>query len=194
MRKKKKSNPDTMGKYATLPQIASLLKVDPRTINRRSDPKDRLYIKGFGPEKKGQYDIVKCVHIILEDYERRLSEAQSGFKNAKEFNYKLDAQKKELELAELKKELIRVDETASLLDKIINITKTKLPTSRKTLMPKLLIAKDDKAVIKILETRDNELLNDLSTAIENIIRGLAESSGENYTASRPAKTKKRRKS
>lgn len=183
-----------MGKYATLTQIASLLKVDPRTINRWSDPKDRIHIPGFGPEGKGQYDIVKNVHARIEDYERRITEAQSSFKNAKERKENVNTQLLELELAEKRKELIRVDETAGLLDKIINIIKIKPQSTRKTLMPKLLIAKDDKAVLKILETRDNELLNELSTTIENIIRGLAESSGENYSAPRSVKTKRRRKS
>lgn len=192
LRKKKSIIDKTMSKYATLQQIARLLKRDPRTINRYADPKDRIYIKGFEKEGHGKYDIVKCTHALLDDYERRLSDSQSGFKDAKEFNYKLDAQKKELELAELKKELIRVDEAAGILDNIITITKSKLPTTRKTLMPKLLIAKDDKAVIKILEHRDNDLLNELSNAIENIIRGMAQSADQNYSYPRTNKAKRRR--
>lgn len=183
-----------MSRYASLQDLARLLKRDPRTINRYADPKDRIHIKGFANEGHGKYDIVKCTHALLDDYERRLSDSQSGFKDAKEFNYKLDAQKKELELAELKKELIRVDEAAGFLDKIITITKSKLPTTRKTLMPKLLIAKDDKAVLKILEHRDNDLLNELSNAIENIIRGLAQSADQNYSAPRANKAKGRRTS
>lgn len=183
-----------MGKYATLKQIASLLKVDSRTINRWRDPKDVIHIKEFQSEAHGQYDIVKCVHARLNDYERMLKEARSGFKDAKEKNYQLDAQKKELELAELKKELICVDEVAGFLDKIIITTKNKLPTTRKIIMPKLLIAKDDKAVLKILEQRDIDLLNELSNAIENIIRGLAQSTDQNYSIAGPDKAKRRRTS
>lgn len=181
-------------KYATLQQIARLLKRDPRTINRYSDPKDRLHINGFQSEGHGKYDVVKCTHALLDDYERRLSEAQSGFKDAKEFNYKLDAAKKELELAELKKELIRVDDAAMLLDKILIIIRNRMPATRKTTMPKLLIAKDDKEVLKILEQRDNDLLNELSHAVEDNIRGLAQSADQNYSGTRSAKTKGRRTS
>jgi signal recognition particle GTPase len=194
LRKKKKRSPDTMGKYASLSQIASLFEVDPRTVNRWSDPKDKIHIEGFEKVGHGQYDLRKCVHAWKHDMERRISEAQSGFKSAKEFNLKLDAQKKELELAELNKDLIRVDEAVTFLDKIINLLKNSLPSKRKTIMPKLLIAKDDKAALKILEARDTDLLNEISISIEDIIRGLAESTNKNYSAARTDKAKRRRTS
>lgn len=167
--------------------------VTTRAIERGADPDDDNFI-GIKRISKGKYEAYHSLYAMFRDRSRQVDDAKKSNSNARELNYKLDAQKKEIELAELKGDIIRADEAASFLNKIITITKTKLPTSRKTLTPKLLIAKDDKAVLKILEQRDNDLLNELSNAIENIIRGLAKSTDQNYTASRSVKTKGRRTS
>ena len=173
--------------------LAHLGDVTTRAIERAADPDDDNFI-GIKRINKGEYEAYHSLLAMFKDRARQVEDAKRSNTNARELNYKLDAQKKEYELALLNKEMMRVDETANLLDKIITITKTKLPTTRKNLTPKLLIAKDDKAVNKILEERDIDLLNELSNTIENIIRSLAESSGEGNTASRSAKTKRRRKS
>ena len=182
-----------MGKYATLGQIASLLKVDARTVNRWSDPTDRIHIKGFGKVEHGKYDIVKCVHARVDDYERMLNEAQSSVKDAKEQNLLLDARKKQIELAEVEKEILRVNDVIGFLEQIIPAYKNKFPASRKVLGLKVLAAKDDKEVIKLLEERDNELLNAFATTITNIVGSLAESAsqvGDSAQITKPARNRK----
>lgn len=153
--------------------------------------------KGMPREGRDKFDFIQCSDWRIKELEKENDELRGTdgiLKSSKERKEHLNAEILEYELALLKKELIRTDEAASFLERLITVVKTKLPTSRKTLIPKLLIAKDDKAVLKILEQRDNDLLNEFSNTIENIISGLAQSSDKNYTAAGPDKAKERRKS
>lgn len=173
--------------------LAHLGDVTTRAIERAADPDDDNFI-GIKRINKGRYEAYRSLVAMFRDRSRQIDDAKKSNSNARELNYKLDAQKKQIELHELEGDLIRTDETASFLEKLITVVRTKLPTSRKTLTSRLLIAKDDKAVLKILEQRDNELLNEFSNTIENIIRGLAQSTDQDYTDARSVKTKGRRTS
>jgi len=173
--------------YATLNQIAMLLKVTPRWINRL------VREQGFPHEGHGKYDIVKCVHWRIDELEKRIQELQGGtLRSSKERKELALAQKAEYQLGLLKKELMKVDDVIILLDKIFTLIKTKLPTNRK-IVPNLLVVKTDKEAEKILEERDNELLYELSESIENIIRSLGKSDNQDKDIIKPVKATKRRK-
>jgi len=174
--------------YATLEQIAMLLKVTPRWINRL------VREQGFPRESHGKYDIIKCVHWRIDDLEKRIQELQGGtLRSSKERKELALAQKAEYQLGLLKKELMKVDDVIVILDKIFTLIKTKLPTNRKNIVPNLLIVKTDKEAEKILEKRDNELLYELSESIENIIRGIGKSDNQDKNIVKPIKTARRRK-
>lgn len=170
--------------------LANFFRRDIRTI--------QLWAKaGLPREGRDRFDFVASVDWRIKQLEKENEELRGVggvLKSSKERKENANAQLLELELAELKKELMRVDEAVQMIDKIINTIKTKLPTSRKTIIPKLLLAKDDKQVIKILETRDSYILNELSATFENIIGGMAQSSDQNYTAPRSDKTARGRTS
>lgn len=179
-----------MAKYASLDQIATLLNVTPRWINRLSKE------SGFPKEGRGQYDVVKCVHWYIDFLHGEIDKAKAGGGKMIDFTTRKEraiAEMKELELAEKYKTLIRLDDTIHFVEKIFSVTKSKLSQLRKANITKLLIAKDDKAVNKLLEQRDNELLGEISLSVENIIRGLAQSADQNQSAARSVQTKIRRK-
>ena len=183
-----------MGKYANAKQLASLHKVDARTVQRRSDPNDRLYIKGYDRQGHGQYDIVKCTNALIDYYTSRIDELQGGtLRNSKERKEAALAENAEFDLAARRKEIIKVDDTIVLFEKILSNYISRTNATKKISVPKLLIAKDDKEVTRILEHRDNELINELTTTITNIIRGMAESTGKDHPNVRSAKAKRRRK-
>jgi hypothetical protein len=183
-----------MGKYATARQLASLHKVDARTVQRRSDPQDRLYIKGYDKEGRGQYDIVKCTNALIDYYNSKIDALEGGsLRNSKERKEAALAENAEFDLAARRKEIIKVDDAITLFEKILNNYTSRTSATKKLSVPKLLIAKDDKAVTQILESRDNELINELTNTIENIIRGMVESSNQDHTHTRPGKTARRRK-
>lgn len=194
MRKKKNNSADTMGKYANAKQLASLHKVDARTIQRRSDPKDRLYIKGYNRHGHGQYDIIKCTNALIDYYNQRIEDLQGGsLRSSKERKEMALAENAEIDLAARRKEIIKVDDAIVLFEKILNNYISRTNATKKINVPKLLIAKDDKEVKRILELRDNDLINELTTTITNIVRSMAESTDKNYSAAGPAKAKRRRK-
>lgn len=183
-----------MGKYATAKQLASLHKVDVRTVQRRSDSQDRLYIKGYDKEGRGQYDIVKCTNALIDYFNQKIDELQGGsLRNSKERKEAALAETAEFDLAAKRKEIIKVDDVIVLFEKILSNYTSRTNSTKKLSVPRLLIAKNDKEVTRILETRDNELINELTTTITNIISGMVESSNKDYSHARTTKAARRGK-
>ncbi len=169
--------------------LAKFFKRDIRTI--------QLWAKeGMPKEGRDKYDFVKVVSWRINYLENKLKEAEGSggvLKSAKERKEAALAEKAEFELALLKKELIKVDDVIYLFDRIFNLIKTKLPLNRKKIIPNLLIVNTDKEAEKILETRDNELLFELSESIENIIRSLAKSDDQDEDIIKTTSTTRKRK-
>lgn len=183
-----------MGKYANAKQLASLHKVDARTVQRRSDHKDRLYIKGYDRQGHGQYDIVKCTNALIDFYRKQIDDLQGGtLRNSKERKEMALAETAEFDLAAKRKEIIKVDDVIVLFEKLLSNYTSRTNATKKLSVPRLLIAKDDKAVTQIIESRDNELINELTTTITNIIGGMAESSDKDHSHARTVKATLRRK-
>jgi hypothetical protein len=172
--------------------LAELRGVTSRAVERGADPDDENYI-GIKKVEHGKYEARHSLFVMFRDLVRQVDEAKRSNSNARELNLQLDAQKKEMELAEKQKELIKVDDVVTMFEKILTSSTSKTTASRKLAAPKLLLAKDDKEVNLILEKRDNELTNDLTTTITNILQSMAESAGKDYTNTRTVKAKSRRK-
>lgn len=172
--------------------LAELRGVTGRTIERGADPDDENYI-GIKKVEHGKYEARHSLFVMFRDLIRQVDEAKRSNSNAKDINLQLDAEKKQLALAEQKKELIKVDDVVVMFEKILTSSTSRTTQSRKLAAPKLLLAKDDKEVNLILEKRDNELAHDLTATITNILNGMAESSGKDYTNIRPAKAAHGRK-
>lgn len=172
--------------------LAELRGVTARSIERAADPDDENYI-GIKRIEKGKYEARHSLFVMFKDLSRQIEDAKNSSSDAKEENYRLDARRKKLELAEREKELIKVDDFCLALEKISSTFKNKFPPTRKELATKILFSKDYKEAEKQLEKRDSELLNEFATTIENIIRGMVDSSDKADSHTRSAKISRRTK-
>ena len=144
--------------------LAELRGVTSRSIERGADPDDENYI-GIKKVEHGKYEARHSLFVMFRDLVRQVDEAKNSNNSAKETNLLLDAEKKQLALAEQKKELIKVDDVVELFERLSSTYKNKFPQTSKALTIKVMGAKDDKEVNKLINDRDNELLNAFATTI-----------------------------
>lgn len=118
-----KNNADNMAKYATVEQIATVLKCTPRWINRL------VKEQGFPRESRGKYDLVKCVHWYIDYLKNQNNQDESG--NSKsEYEAMREKYKALREEIEFKKEVIgsviSIEDHEIRLEKIVSHIITKL--------------------------------------------------------------------
>lgn len=156
--------------YATLDQIAHILKLTPRMVN--------LHVKDHGMPRvsRGEYDLVQCVHWFLDYKDRLIKEARRGDETEQQSRARLvkaTADLRELELAEARKHLIPVSTVSFLWERIVMSFKTRL-LAIPTKLPQRLIACTEINQIKdALEREIFEALDELSTSEVNIGKPLA---------------------
>ena len=91
----------------SLDELASLLKVEPRTINKEA--KER----GLPRDERGIYALSKVIPWMVADFKKQLSQARAGGETdgqVKRRHWAASAALKELELAQRKGELARIDD------------------------------------------------------------------------------------
>ena len=173
--------------------IAAIYDKSVRAIERNSDPNDKNYL-GLQTIRRGQYRTGDTWKRLHKNDKNKVDELQGGsLRNSKERKEAALAETAEFDLAAKRKEIIKVDDVIGLFEKILSNYTSRTNATKKLSVPRLLIAKDDKAVTQILEIRDNGLINELTTTIENIIRGMAQSIDKDYSYAGPAKAARRRK-
>jgi phage terminase Nu1 subunit (DNA packaging protein) len=147
--------------YATLDQIAHLLKLTPRMVN--------IHVKHNGMPRvdRGQYDVVKCVHWYLDYKDRLIGEARRGDESEQQARARLTkatADLRELELARERGELIPADTIKFLWERVVVSFKTKMLSIPTKLPQRLVACRDINQVKDLLEREIYEALNELSMA------------------------------
>ncbi len=147
--------------YATLEQIAHLLKLTPRMVN--------LHVREHGMPRisRGEYDLVQCVHWYIDYKDRLIKEARRGDESEQQARARLvkaTADLRELELAHAREKLIDVNTVALMWERLVVAFKTRM-LALPTKLPQRLIACKEIAQIKeALEQEICEALSELSTA------------------------------
>jgi phage terminase Nu1 subunit (DNA packaging protein) len=160
--------------YATLDQIAHLLKLTPRMVN--------LHVKNNGMPRisRGQYDMVKCVHWYLDFKDRQIEEARKGDETERQARARLtkaSADLKELELARERGRLLEIEVVKALWERIVVAFKTRILAIPTKLAPRLVACQDLSQAKDMLDQEVREALSELSTKkMDNrVLRNLVES-------------------
>ena len=152
--------------------IAALTGKSIRAVERNSDPNDKNYM-GLQTVGRGQYRTGDAWRRLHEHNKNKIEELQGGtLRNSKERISAAAAEKAELDLKEKKDEVIEVGEAIELFEKLFSNYTSRVNTTRKLSVPKLLMAKDDKEASQIIQARDNELAKALLDIINEILRPL----------------------
>jgi phage terminase Nu1 subunit (DNA packaging protein) len=146
--------------YASLEQIAHLLKLTPRMVN--------IHVKESGMPRvvRGQYDLVKCVHWYLDLKDRQIEAARRGDETERQARARLtraSADLRELELARERERLLEIDAVKRLWERIVVAFKTRILAIPTKLAPRLVACQDVGQAKNILEEEMREALGELST-------------------------------
>lgn len=170
LRDQKKSDSVSMGKYASLKQIASLIMLDERTINRSSDPKDILF-RDFPKEGRGQYDIVKCVHWRIKDLQRQLEETRGGkIREAQERRALAQAKKEEFELEKYVGNLLYTNDVLDFLRKFGSLIVKEFESIGRECQARFKYLKDDvEKIDEVVKIKDKTLDAIATTNINSLL-------------------------
>jgi len=145
--------------YATREQIAHVLKITPRMVNR--------HVKDHGMPivARGEYDLVSCVHWYLDYLKTEIQRARRGDESEQQARARLvkaTANLRELDLAREEKRLLPVDAVKELWERIVIAFKNKM-LSLPTKLPQKLIGMEDPGNMKsLIEGEIYEALGELS--------------------------------
>ena len=147
--------------YATLEQIAHLLKLTPRMVN--------LHVREHGMPRvgRGEYDLVQCVHWYIEFKDRLIKEARRGDESEQQARARLvkaTADLRELELAHAREKLIDVSTVSLMWERLVVAFKTRMLAIPTKLPQQLIACKDIGQIKDALEREICEALSELSTA------------------------------
>jgi phage terminase Nu1 subunit (DNA packaging protein) len=145
--------------YATLDQIAHLLKLTPRTVN--------LHAKEDGLPRisRGQYDMVACVHWYVGYLQKRIKDARRGDETEQQARARLTrttADIRELELGKARAELIEVAQAKAVWERLVVAFKTKMLAIPSKLPQRLVACSDINQIKDLLEREIVEALSELS--------------------------------
>jgi phage terminase Nu1 subunit (DNA packaging protein) len=173
--------------YATLGQIAHILKLTPRMVN--------LHVKEHGMPRvgRGEYDLVQCVHWFIDYKDQLIKEARRGDETEQQARARLvkaTADLRELELAAARRELISVGTVKFLWERIVVSFKTKILSIPSKLPQRLIVCKDINQIKDLLEREIYEALSELSKSDIDISKlGGFEETRPVDSASRKSSTK-----
>jgi phage terminase Nu1 subunit (DNA packaging protein) len=147
--------------YASLQQIAHVLKLTPRMVN--------LHVKDHGMPRvsRGEYDLVQCVHWYIDYKDQLIKEARRGDESEQQARARLvkaTANLRELELARARREVIPVATVQIVWERIVVSFKTKVLSIPTKLPQRLVACKDINQIKDLLEREIGEALNELSKA------------------------------
>ena len=146
--------------YATLEQIAHLLKLTPRMVN--------LHVREHGMPRvgRGEYDLVQCVHWYIDFKDRLIKEARRGDESEQQARARLvkaTADLRELELAHAREKLVDVSTVALMWERLVVAFKTRMLAIPTKLPHRLVACKEMGEVKELLEAEISEALSELST-------------------------------
>jgi phage terminase Nu1 subunit (DNA packaging protein) len=145
--------------YATLDQIAHLLKLTPRTVN--------LHAKEDGMPRlsRGQYDMVACVHWYIGYLQKLIKDARRGDETEQQARARLTrttADIRELELGKARAELIEVAQAKLVWERLVIAFKTKILAIPSKLPQRLIACNDINQIKDLLDREIIEALSELS--------------------------------
>lgn len=143
----------------SLPELAQLLKCDPRTINKM------VKERGLPKEARGIYIPSKVIPWIVDDYERRIKEARAGGETESQARKRLwsaNANLKEITLAKQRAEVIQIDEAVLILQDALNILRQRLIVFPKRAAPQLERLETNAEREDTLKSLIHDLLRDLA--------------------------------
>ncbi len=146
-------------KYATTSQVATILKISPRWIQKLV----REY--GMPNEAFGKYDLVKVVQWYIDYLRKQLEEAKTGnekLDDAKLRLTKLKADREAVELGKEHKSLIPVKVCEEIMLSIIIQFGKKIDALPSKILNKLYAAKTKKELFLVLTNATEELRNELA--------------------------------
>jgi phage terminase Nu1 subunit (DNA packaging protein) len=165
----------------TLPELALLLKREPRTVNK--DVKER----GLPRDGRGLYLLSKAIPWIVDDYEKRIRLARTGGESesgARKRLWQVQADLKQITLARQRGEVINIDDAIPILERGLNILRHKIMIFPRTAAPQLEGLESPAEREQTLKTLVHDLLTDLSN-IPDALRSAAKLGHQSTSESIP---------
>ena len=145
---------------STSKELAKALHVTERMLlyysSLKADPMPKL--------ERNKYDLIECMKWH-EDYETSLLKAEIEKLKNDEYEQrikKVDAERKEFEFAEKKKQFVHINDLFELIDRIVISIKTKVPNWPRRAAPEVYKLHSINEIESKLTEHANRLLNDLS--------------------------------
>ncbi len=145
--------------YARLDQIASLLRLSERRINQLV--KD----EGFPRISRGQYDVMACVHWMLDHHEREIAQLKSGgesMRDAELRERKAIASMKEMELERRRGETLMRNEVMPQIEPYLKAFRESLLALPRKAAPQLQALDKITEKEEFLRDRVYEILHELA--------------------------------
>jgi phage terminase Nu1 subunit (DNA packaging protein) len=155
---------------ATIEQIATVLNLTPRMINR--------HVKENGMPRvgRGDYDLVKCVHWYIDFLHDQIDRAKRGGETEQEARGRLtiaQANMKEIELARLRAEVITVEDCVKEVENAMMAVRSQFLTQAKSMSLEVSTLTTVKEIEEYINERTLESLSATST-LSDRIRSIAE--------------------
>jgi phage terminase Nu1 subunit (DNA packaging protein) len=165
----------------TLPEIAQLLDVEPRTINK--EVKER----GLPKEARGVFLLTKVLPWKAIDQRKQLRDARTGGETesqARKGLWQANRDLKLITLARQRGEVINIDDAIPILERGLNILRQKVMIFPKTAAPQLEGLETPAEREQTLKTLAHDLLTDLAT-IPDALRSAAKLGHQSTSESIP---------
>jgi phage terminase Nu1 subunit (DNA packaging protein) len=155
---------------ATIEQIATVLNLTPRMINR--------HVKENGMPRvgRGEYDLVKCVHWYIDFLHDQIDHAKRGGETEQQARGRLviaQANMKEIELARLRAEVITVEDCIKEVENAMMSVRSQFLSQSKSMALDVSTLTTVKEIEEYINDRTLESLSATSTLSERI-RSIAE--------------------
>jgi hypothetical protein len=165
----------------TLPELALLLKREPRTVNK--DVKER----GLPRDGRGTYLLSKAIPWIVDDYEKRLRLVRTGGESESQARKGLLQAQRDLKLITLARqrgEVINIDDAVPILERGLNILRQKVMIFPKRAAPQLEGLETPGEREQMLKVLAHDLLTDLAN-IPDALRSAAQLGRQSASESVP---------
>lgn len=145
--------------YASLEQVAQVLKMTPQMVNRH------VKVSGMPRISRGEYDLIKCVHWYIDFKDRQIKEARQGTETESQARQRLvvaTADLREVELARACGDLIELEVARKLWERLVLAFKNKMLLLPTKVAPVVLALKESNEVRELLDEEVQEALKELS--------------------------------